>query len=255
MLLPRPAVARNHFTLGLGTGTLFLSGSHSQGGLFATLKGGYWLQGKENADSLGLEGVLLHASDPDLFMFRADALYPVFTRSAWKSLLTLGLGGFTAGSEQEPIMALGLALSYQPDTPVSLRLDVRHLREIRADEKTGWEIGLNLGYDFGYQRKPRPRPPADADADGIPDQVDRCPDTPREFKVDAHGCPINPPDGDGDGVPDYLDRCPGTEKGMQVGTDGCPPDSDGDGIPDVEDRCPHNPPGLPVGADGCVEVR
>lgn len=30
----------------------------------------------------------------------------------------------------------------------------------------------------------------DSDGDGVPDHLDRCPDTPRGVKVDAHGCPI-----------------------------------------------------------------
>jgi OOP family OmpA-OmpF porin len=37
-------------------------------------------------------------------------------------------------------------------------------------------------------------------------------------KVDAKGCPL---DSDGDGVPDYLDKCPGTPKGFKVDASGC----------------------------------
>lgn len=60
---------------------------------------------------------------------------------------------------------------------------------------------------------------ADGDGDGVPDDKDRCPDTPRGAKVDDFGCPL---DSDGDGVPDYLDKCPGTTKGIKVDADGCP---------------------------------
>ena len=73
---------------------------------------------------------------------------------------------------------------------------------------------------------PRPAPapaPApvmiDSDGDGVPDHLDKCPDTPRGVVVDAHGCPL---DSDGDGVPDYLDRCPGTPLGVRVDEHGCP---------------------------------
>jgi len=35
-----------------------------------------------------------------------------------------------------------------------------------------------------------PPPPADTDADGVPDDVDRCPNTPPSFKVDIEGCMV-----------------------------------------------------------------
>ncbi len=59
----------------------------------------------------------------------------------------------------------------------------------------------------------------DDDGDGVPNHLDKCPDTPKNVKVDAVGCPL---DSDGDGVPDYLDKCPGTPRGVPVDTIGCP---------------------------------
>jgi OOP family OmpA-OmpF porin len=53
----------------------------------------------------------------------------------------------------------------------------------------------------------------------VPDELDKCPGTPKGVKVDGKGCPV---DSDGDGVPDYLDKCPGTPKGVPVGDSGCP---------------------------------
>ena len=90
--------------------------------------------------------------------------------------------------------------------------------------------------------------PIDSDGDGVPDDLDKCPDTPKGVKVDANGCPI---DSDGDGVPDYLDKCPDTPKGVKVDASGCPIDSDGDGVPDYLDKCPNTPKGVPVDKDGC----
>ena len=58
----------------------------------------------------------------------------------------------------------------------------------------------------------------DSDGDGVPDDRDRCPNTPRGVEVDSSGCPL---DSDGDGVPDYLDKCPGTPAGAKVDSDGC----------------------------------
>ena len=38
-------------------------------------------------------------------------------------------------------------------------------------------------------------PPPDADQDGVPDDLDRCPNTPLGTTVDATGCPVEPPPG------------------------------------------------------------
>jgi OOP family OmpA-OmpF porin len=61
-------------------------------------------------------------------------------------------------------------------------------------------------------------------------------------------------DTDGDGVPDTLDRCPNTVRGARVGADGCELDSDGDGVLDRLDRCPGTRAGAKVDASGC-EIR
>jgi outer membrane protein OmpA-like peptidoglycan-associated protein len=90
--------------------------------------------------------------------------------------------------------------------------------------------------------------PLDSDGDGVPDYLDKCPDTPRGVEVDAAGCPL---DSDGDGVPDYLDKCPDTPRGVKVDAAGCPLDSDGDGVPDYLDKCPGTPRGVPVDDNGC----
>lgn len=91
-------------------------------------------------------------------------------------------------------------------------------------------LGVGVGYRFGGKpahpapiAKAAPAPvlesaPADSDGDGVPDTLDRCPNTPKGVKVDASGCPL---DSDADGVPDYLDQCPGTPPGLKVDASGC----------------------------------
>jgi outer membrane protein OmpA-like peptidoglycan-associated protein len=83
---------------------------------------------------------------------------------------------------------------------------------------------LGLVFSFGS--------PRDTDKDGIPDKLDKCPNTPIGVKIDINGCPL---DVDGDAIPDYLDKCPDV-KGIEA-FQGCP-DTDGDGITDAEDKCP-----------------
>jgi OOP family OmpA-OmpF porin len=69
---------------------------------------------------------------------------------------------------------------------------------------------------------PAPEPvapaPMDSDHDGVPDSMDKCPDTPAGVQVDADGCPL---DSDHDGVPDFRDKCPNTPAGDKVDEYGC----------------------------------
>ncbi len=56
-------------------------------------------------------------------------------------------------------------------------------------------------------------------------------------------------DSDGDGVPDYLDKEPNTPAGARVNSSGTTMDSDGDGTPDHMDKCPFAPG--PASTGGC----
>lgn len=110
-----------------------------------------------------------------------------------------------------------------------------------------WTVPITVGLHVPLGPPPK-IPTYDDDGDGVPNNRDKCPNTPPGVKVDAEGCPL---DSDGDGVPDHLDKCPGTPPGVKVNADGCPLDSDGDGIPDTIDKCPDTPKGVIVNADGC----
>jgi OOP family OmpA-OmpF porin len=129
----------------------------------------------------------------------------------------------------------------------------RHGKDSKRDEsrtKTDKEI-TEFIYDVTIPwpfRKHGGMAPADADGDGVPDDIDKCPGTPRGAVVDAQGCPI---DSDGDGVYDGIDKCPNTPKGAIVDARGCPKDSDGDGVYDGIDKCPDTPKGAIVDAKGC----
>ena len=61
----------------------------------------------------------------------------------------------------------------------------------------------------------------------MPDDRDRCPNTPIGRTVDENGCEL---DGDGDCVVDALDQCPGTPAGRSVNEAGCELDGDADGV-------------------------
>ena len=97
-------------------------------------------------------------------------------------------------------------------------------------------IGLHYNFSMGK----------DTDGDGVKDKNDKCPNTPKNVKVDANGCAI---DTDKDGIADYLDTCPKVA-GVKMFS-GCP-DSDNDGIKDSEDECP-NLAGV-KSANGCPDA-
>jgi outer membrane protein OmpA-like peptidoglycan-associated protein/opacity protein-like surface antigen len=138
--------------------------------------------------------------------------------------------------------ALTLGLRYNLDFINSESDNVNNVPVyIEDDTFYVWTATVGLRFKLGDW-------PADSDGDGVPDHLDRCPNTPSGVQVDADGCPL---DADGDGVPDYLDKCPGTPPGVQVDADGCPMDSDGDGVPDRLDKCPGTPAGVAVDRDGC----
>jgi OOP family OmpA-OmpF porin len=69
-----------------------------------------------------------------------------------------------------------------------------------------------------FLSKPAPVAVVDSDGDGVPDNKDKCPNTPKDVNVDAFGCPL---DADRDGVADYLDQCPNTPFGATVDARGC----------------------------------
>ena len=61
-------------------------------------------------------------------------------------------------------------------------------------------------------------------------------------------------DTDEDGVPDRLDKEPNTKKGCPVDVHGVILDSDKDGIPDCDDKEPFSPPGYPIDQNGVAII-
>ena len=61
-------------------------------------------------------------------------------------------------------------------------------------------------------------------------------------------------DEDGDGVPDKLDREPNTPADTPVDTRGVTLDSDSDGVPDSMDKEPYSPPGYPIDPQGVAQI-
>ncbi|MGE5173659.1 MAG: outer membrane beta-barrel domain-containing protein [Betaproteobacteria bacterium] len=190
--------------------------------------------------------------------YRLDALYHFMPDNKLVPFIAAGFGGTTLRNpdgmkdETDSLFNYGAGIKYFLTDALALRADIRHLLVFDGG-RNDFEYTLGLSFLFGGKAAaaapPQPEPAVlDSDGDGVPDNLDKCPDTPKEVKVDKAGCPL---DGDGDGVPDYLDKCPDTPKGVKVDKDGCPLDSDGDGVPDYMDKCPDTPKGVKVDKDGC----
>lgn len=162
------------------------------------------------------------------------------------------IGSFIDGKDTTFTFQAGAGLGFLISDYWTLSLDYRYvdggnpkyvtsLAQPLKSEYSSSNVGLTLKYALG-------RGGTDADGDGVPDRLDKCPNTPPGVTVYSDGCPT---DLDRDGVPDYLDKCPGTPAGVSVNSDGCPIDSDGDGVPDNLDQCPGTPANTPVGPNGC----
>jgi OOP family OmpA-OmpF porin len=116
------------------------------------------------------------------------------------------------------------------------------------DNDTFYTYAFLIGISMPFGDKPLPYN-NDADVDGVPDRLDKCPNTPGGTPVDSNGCPL---DSDNDGIPNFRDQCPNTPAGVKVNVNGCSIDDDRDGIPNDIDQCQNTPYGVAVNSQGCA---
>ena len=222
---------------------------------------GYDIIGRNAIDSLGVEVGLDMAmtrsksnnSAANAYLLRTEAFYSILPRARFVPSFVVGIGGMYVdgggSTSTNAFFDYGASVKYFLKDYLALRADVRHIFAYEnAAARSNFESTLGLSFFLSYDKDLKRVPPVDSDGDGVPDYLDKCPETPKGVKVDKDGCPV---DSDGDGVPDYLDKCPGTPAGVKVDKDGCPLDSDGDGVPDYLDKCPGTPAGVKVDKDGC----
>ncbi|HWJ35430.1 MAG TPA: OmpA family protein [Steroidobacteraceae bacterium] len=205
-----------------------------------------------------------------LYEYNADIIKKFFPDSIVQPYLLVGAGGlddvvphYGHTSAVDAEAGGGLMVGLGPQTGryrMQMRAEAKYRREFIDTNFTGNKdpsdviFGVGFQFMFGAPVPPPPKavvvaPPPDSDGDGVPDDIDRCPNTPAGAKVDQYGCEF---DQDGDGVVDRLDQCPNTPHGTPVDAKGCPLDSDGDGVPDTLDKCPNTPKGDRVDSVGCT---
>jgi hypothetical protein len=189
----------------------------------------------------------------NLYLYSGELHYTIPSESNVKFFLGGGIGGATRQLTDVPTvddpsgesleatdllvpLFLGLKFVNDPMDPtwgitVEGRDNIIWIEEFDFDELDEdkeathtWALMAGLSFFFGggddYEEEEVVEV-LDSDADGVPDDQDRCPNTPFGTQVDAFGCPVVV-DSDADGVPDDRDRCPNTPAGVQVDSTGCP---------------------------------
>jgi OOP family OmpA-OmpF porin len=159
-----------------------------------------------------------------------------------------GLNNVDGSYDDNFVANVGGGVKYNLQNNLSAFLEARFLRDFDNSDNY-YSMLLGIAYKFGFASKVSNNQEKDSDGDGVIDSLDKCPNTPANYRVDSNGCIA---DSDGDGVADNLDACPNTPKGYPVDESGCPKDSDGDGVIDALDKCPNTPKGFGVDENGCA---
>jgi OmpA-OmpF porin, OOP family len=143
--------------------------------------------------------------DIDGKQYRLDALYNIDTTSLWRPFIAFGAGEqtleFNNGNpdERDTLVDVGVGLKRSLGGNWEFRSDLRAFHDV---DNYSTDLGVNAGVSYLFGATPAPAPvvvaaPApvvvkevDTDGDGVFDSKDKCPDTPKQYKVDAVGCPM-----------------------------------------------------------------
>jgi len=206
-----------------------------------------------------------YSKDTDVWRFALNGVYEFDKMGMVVPLAKIGAGYENmsdnySDNHNSAFVDAGVGAKIPFSDAIALKLEAIYMNKVndgRHDSNLLILAGLNIA--FGKVQKEEPKPAVvaapvvvekDSDGDGVVDSLDKCPQTPAGFKVDANGCEL---DSDGDGVVDSKDLCMETPKGVEVGSNGCALDSDGDGVIDANDKCPNTIKGAKVDVNGCIK--
>lgn len=146
----------------------------------------------------------LRDSDTDVrgTQFRLDALYHL-AEGQWRPFIAFGAGnqrlspdGGNPRPSHQDMINLGLGFKNRFSRNWEWRTEVRLFNSV-DEHFTDVSFSTGISFLFGHTDSPAPAaaapapaPELDSDGDGVPDYRDKCPDTPRRYKVDEHGCPM-----------------------------------------------------------------
>lgn len=147
--------------------------------------------------------------DIDLDHYKADLFYDLNQSiGAFSTFIVSGFGNLNTQGRNDTLWDIGAGIEYEINDNLSWRTALRNYTYFGRDhEDNDYGVDTALVYRFGGKKSspaPRREEPAaaaaapeapraaapDADRDGVPDSRDNCPDTPRNYAVDANGCPI-----------------------------------------------------------------
>lgn len=158
------------------------------------------------------------------------------------------------GHKLSPAVSLGAGISFRPAKFMSISIEERVLGLAPRDFLDGTQRGrfsaipytqLRLGFFVGGKDKSMPL----YWVNPVAYSVKQLGDAASKKVLDDIA-----QDDDGDGVPNFLDKEPNTKKGYPVDVRGVALDSDKDGIVDGEDKEPYSPPGYPIDQFGVAQV-
>lgn len=144
----------------------------------------------------------------NVFNYRLEGLYHFFPDTRIVPFLAIGAGGqsidYNSRNDSKTMAALdyGAGVKLYLTEWLALRFDARHVLAFGSIEHN-FEYTAGLSFFFGSPKKVEepmaeqrkeetaaaPKIVVDSDKDGVPDDLDKCPDTPEGTKVDKDGCP------------------------------------------------------------------
>lgn len=177
---------------------------------------GYDLTDRISAElsSFDLDTQTTGSNDVDMDSYKVDIFYTLGANSGrWSPFVVGGVGSSNLAGENDTVWDLGGGINYKLSDNWTWRTALRSYINVNRDmEDNDFGIDTALVYRFGgnpsrpaaapapaarpaaaaapARTAPAPAAAPDADRDGVPDSRDNCPDTPRNYAVDADGCPI-----------------------------------------------------------------
>ncbi|MGP1450073.1 MAG: OmpA family protein [Wolinella sp.] len=146
--------------------------------------------------------------DTDIARYFADVVYEYGDSRTFVPYALIGFGYEDVQNERQSLNSAGfgqwgVGVRYAMTEYLHLKAEARHL--ISFDGRSDALVSLGFAIPFGTFAKEAPKPvvapvvapkaepvkaPLDSDGDGVYDDKDLCPGTPKNFKVDKDGCPI-----------------------------------------------------------------
>lgn len=141
--------------------------------------------------------------DVDGRQYRLDALYNIDTTSLWRPFVAFGVGDQSIKvkgmkNDRDTLVNVAGGIKHSLGGNWEFRSDLRFFNSLDR-EYTDLALNAGISYLFGAEpvraaapvvAAPAPKPEVDTDGDGVFDSKDQCPDTPKQYKVDAVGCPM-----------------------------------------------------------------